>query len=326
MRGGGKARLSRRRSAWMLLALLAAAQAAIARTPITVATDGQGDYRSVQAAVDAAVAGGAASTIRIRAGNYREVVDIPAGAPPLHLLGDDARNTLIVFDNHASRRNPSTGQPFGTFGSATVFVRADDFTAERLTFANDAGPVGQAVAVAVIGTRAAFRGVRFLGHQDTLYTQGKGGLSYFRDCYIEGTVDFVFGAGSALFENCELHSVGDGYVTAAATLEGSAYGYVFRRCRLTAAPGVKRVYLGRPWREHAQVAILDSELGAHIVPEGWHDWGKPERRNTAVYIEAGNTGPGAANARRVPWSRQSQRVPADAFDRTRILGAWKPYE
>ncbi|KAF1708378.1 pectin esterase [Pseudoxanthomonas sacheonensis] len=310
----------------MLLALLAAAPAAIGRAPITVSTDGHGDYRSVQAAVDAAVASGAAATIRIRAGNYREVVDIPAGAPPLHLLGDDVRNTLIVFDNHASRRNPQTGQPFGTSGSATVFVRADDFIAERLTFANDAGPVGQAVAVAVIGTRVAFRDVRFLGRQDTLYTQGKSGLSYFRDCYIEDTVDFVFGAGTALFENCELHSVGDGYVTAAATPEGAAYGYVFRSCRLTAAPGVKRVYLGRPWREHAQVAILDSQLGTHIAPEGWHDWGKPERQNTAIYIEAGNTGSGAANARRVPWSRQLQQVPVDAFDRTRILGAWEPFE
>lgn len=326
MRGGGEAWLSGLRTAWVLLALLAAAPAAFGRTPITVSTDGHGDYRSVQAAVDAAVTGGAAATIRIRAGNYREVVDIPAGAPPLHLLGDDVRNTLIVFDNHASRRNPLTGQPFGTSGSATVFVRADDFIAERLTFANNAGPVGQAVAVAVIGTRVAFRDVRFLGHQDTLYTQGKSGLSYFRDCYIEGTVDFVFGAGTALFENCELHSVGDGYVTAAATPEGAAYGYVFRRCRLTAAPGVKQVYLGRPWREHAQVAILDSELGTHIAPQGWHDWGKPERQDTAIYIEAGNTGPGAANARRVPWSRQLQQVPLDAFDRARILGTWKPFE
>ena len=306
------------------MALLATAPAA-GRTPLTVSTDGRSDYRSVQAAVEAAVARGGAATIRIRAGSYREVVDIPAGAPPLHLLGDDARNTIIVFDNHASRRNPLSGQPFGTFGSATVFVRADDFTAERLTFANDAGPVGQAVAVAVIGTRAAFRDVRFLGHQDTLYTQGKG-LSYFDDCYIEGTVDFVFGAGTALFENCELHSVGDGYVTAAATPEGAAHGYVFRQCRLTAAPGVKRVYLGRPWREHAQVAILDSELGAHIVPEGWHDWGKPERQNTAIYIEAGNSGPGAAGGRRVPWSRQVREVPVDAFDRTHVLGAWKPFE
>jgi pectinesterase len=308
-----------------VLAFLSAAPAA-GRAPIVVSNDGRGDYRSVQAAVDAAVDGGTATTIRIRAGSYREVVDIPAGAPPLRLLGDGARNTVIVFDNHASRRNPRSGQPFGTFGSATVFVRADDFTAERLSFANDAGPVGQAVAVAVIGTRAAFRDVRFLGRQDTLYTQGKGSLSYFRDCYIEGTVDFVFGAGTALFENCELHSVGEGYVTAAATAEGAPYGYVFRHCRLTAAPGVTRVYLGRPWREHARVAILDSELGAHIVPEGWHDWGKPERQATAFYLEAGNTGAGAATDQRVPWSRQWPEIPADAFNRTQILGAWRPFE
>lgn len=308
-----------------MLALSAAAPAT-AQAPLTVSSDGRGDYRSVQAAVDAAVDAGTAATIRVRAGSYREALDIPAGAPPLHLLGDDARNTVIVFDNHASRHNPLSGQPFGTFGSATVFVRADDFTAERLTFANDAGPVGQAVAVVVIGTRAAFRDVRFLGQQDTLYTQGKDSLSYFRDCYIEGTVDFVFGAGTALFENCELRSVGDGYVTAAATPEGKPYGYVFRHCRLTAAAGVTRVYLGRPWREHARVAILDSELGAHIVPEGWHDWGKPERQATAAYLEAGNTGAGAAKGQRVSWSQQWQEAPEDAFDRTHILGAWSPFE
>jgi len=311
---------------FLFLLALAWALPAAAQATFEVAGDGSARFATVQAAVDAAVAGGAPARIRIRAGTYRGTVAIPAGAPPIELVGDGAATTVIVHDHHASRHDPATGRPFGTYGSATVAVHADDFRARGLTFANDAGPVGQAVALMLAGTRAAFRQVHFRGHQDALYLQGRDSLAWFADCEVEGTVDFIFGAGTALFERCRIHSLGDGYVTAAATPEGRRFGLVFRDCRLTAAPGVRAVYLGRPWRDHARVAFLASELGAHVLPAGWHDWGRPQRQATAYFVEADNAGPGAATAGRVPWSHRLDPAQAAGYTRDAILGPWRPYE
>ena len=294
-------------------------------TVLSVAADGSAQYHSVQAAVDAAVARALPATIAIAPGTYREVVDIPAGAPPIALRGRDAATTTIVFDNHAARISPASGQPFGTSGSATLFVRGNDFSARHLTFANDAGPVGQAVAVRISGTRAAFEDVRFLGHQDTLYLQGQDTVAWFGDCHIEGTVDFIFGAGSALFENCRIHSLADGYVTAAATPQGRRFGYVFRDCTLTAAAGVEQVYLGRPWRDHAKVAVIDSTLGAHIVAAGWHDWDQPHRQTTTDDAEYRNQGAGAGRDGRVGWSRTLTAEEAAGYTPEQILGDWRAY-
>lgn len=315
--------------AWGLL--LAMPLAAPARpmdgaVSLRVAPHGAADHRTVQAAIDAAVARTLPATIHIAAGTYREVLDIPLQAPPIELRGEGAARTVIVFDNHASRIAPATGQPYGTSGSATVFVHGNDFRAQHLTFANDAGPVGQAVALRLSGTRAAFRDVHLRGHQDTLYLQGQDTLAWFGDCHIEGTVDFIFGAGTALFENCRVHSLGDGYVTAAATPEGRRFGYVFKHCELTADSAVTQVYLGRPWRPYARVAVLESALGAHIAPAGWHDWNQPERRSTAAYVEYANTGPGAGREARVPWSRALEAEEAAGYTRGEILGDWRPFE
>ncbi len=296
------------------------------RAILDVDARGAAQHRTVQAAVLAAVAGGVPATIRLHAGTYREVVQIPAGAPAIELVGAGVDNTTLVFDNHASRMDPATGKPFGTFGSATVFVRGDDFRASHLTIANDAGPVGQAVALVVVGNRAAFRDVRFLGHQDTLYLQGHDSVSWFGDCEIHGTVDFIFGAGTALFERCRIHSLGNGYVTAAATPDAHLFGLVFRDCTLTATPGVDAVYLGRPWRAHARVAFLDSTLGAHILPAGWHDWDRPERQATAFFAEAGNAGAGADTTRRVGWSHRLAPAQAATYSREAILDHWRPFE
>ena len=280
----------------------------------------------MQAAIDAAVSAGIPARIHVRAGTWRGVVEIPAGAPPIELVGDGIDRTVLVNDHFASRIDPATGKPFGTFGSASMFVRGDDFRASRLTIANDAGPVGQAVAVVVVGTRAAFDHVRLRGHQDTLYLQGHDSLAWFGDCEVEGTVDFIFGAGTALFERCTIHSLGNGYVTAAATPQGRPFGLVFRDCTLTAAPGVEQVYLGRPWRDHARVAFLDSTLGGHILPAGWHDWNQPARQATAFFAEAGNSGPGADTPARVPWSHRLDPEQAATYARDAILGDWRPYE
>ncbi|MBB4767739.1 pectin esterase [Xanthomonas sp. LMG 8993] len=299
--------------------------AAIAADPVyTVAKQGSAGYRTVQAAIDAAVQGGKRAQINIGAGTYQELIVVPSNAPALKLTGAGATQTIITYDNYASRINPATGTEYGTSGSSSVIIAGNDFTAEQLSFGNHAGPVGQAVAVRVDGDRAAFRNVRFLGYQDTLYLRGAK-LSYFLDCYVEGTVDFVFGAGTALFENVQLHSLGDGYLTAASTPQESARGFVFRNARVTAASGVTRVFLGRPWRPYASVSLIGSQLGAHILPEGWNNWGNAANEATARYSEYQSSGAGANPSRRVKWSRQLTAAQAAALDRNTILGTWRPF-
>ncbi|WP_434026838.1 pectinesterase family protein [[Pseudomonas] boreopolis] len=321
------ARARRRRAGWAMLAWTALAaipaQAAEGWQVLRVAASG-GDFARVQEAVDAAVRAQRPTEIRIAAGDYRERVNVPSNAPPLHMVGASATLTRIVFDNYAARIDPATGQPFGTSGSASVVIAGNDFTAEKLAFGNDAGPVGQAVAVRLDGDRMAFRDVRFLGHQDTLYLRGTG-LAYFRDCHVEGTVDFIFGAGTGLFEGGEIRSIGDGYVTAASTPDTARAGLVFRNVRLTAANGVSRVYLGRPWRPYAQVAFVGSELGAHVLPAGWHDWDKPETHVTARFGEHGNRGPGADTSRRAAWARLLSAAEAAQLDAAHLLGSWRPF-
>ncbi|MCC4616578.1 pectinesterase family protein [Xanthomonas campestris pv. asclepiadis] len=299
--------------------------AAIAADPVyTVAKQGSAGYRTVQAAIDAAVQGGKRAQINIGAGTYQELIVVPANAPALRLTGAGATQTIITYDNYASRINPATGTEYGTSGSSSVIIAGNDFTAEKLAFGNHAGPVGQAVAVRVDGDRAAFRNVRFLGYQDTLYLRNPK-LSYFLDCYVEGTVDFIFGGGTALFENAQLHSLGDGYLTAASTPQESAHGFVFRNARVTAASGVSRVFLGRPWRPYASVSFIGSQLGAHIVPEGWNNWGNTANEATARYSEYQSSGAGANPSRRVKWSRQLSAAQAAALDRNTILGTWRPF-
>ncbi|MCC4604693.1 pectinesterase family protein [Xanthomonas campestris] len=290
----------------------------------TVAKQGSAGYRTVQAAIDAAVQGGKRAQINIGAGTYQELIVVPSNAPALRLTGAGPTQTVITYDNYASRINPATGTEYGTSGSSSVIIAGNDFTAEQLSLGNHAGPVGQAVAVRVDGDRAAFRNVRFLGYQDTLYLRGAK-LSYFLDCYVEGTVDFVFGAGTALFENVQLHSLGDGYLTAASTPQEAARGFVFRNARVTAASGVSRVFLGRPWRPYASVSFIGSQLGAHILPEGWNNWGNAANEATARYSEYQSSGAGANPSRRVKWSRQLTAAQAAAQDRTAILGNWKPF-
>ena len=184
----------------------------------------------------------------------------------------------------------------------------------NLTFENTAGRVGQAVAVQCLADGLHFIGCRFLGNQDTLYLYASGNRDgetveenarmRFDDCYVEGTTDFIFGAASALFRRCEIHSLADSYVTAASTCRGQSCGLIVEECRLTAAPGVTRCYLGRPWRDYAQTVFIRCNLCAHILPVGWHDCDKPRTHRTAFYAEYASEGPGAAPAQRVRWSRQ----------------------
>jgi pectinesterase len=204
---------------------------------------------------------------------------------------------------------------------------APDFWAENITFQNSAGPVGQAVAIFVSGDRAVFKNCRFLGFQDTLYTYGKYSRQYYENCYIEGTVDFIFGSSTAVFKDCEIRSKRDAYITAASTPQGRDYGYVFINCKLTADPGVEKVFLGRPWRPYAQTVFIHCEMGAHIRPEGWNNWGNVSNEKTAFYAEYGSSGPGADISGRVPWAKKLNKKKLAAYSIEKVLAGddgWNP--
>jgi pectinesterase len=304
------------------LALLAAPAQAQQRRQV-VAQDGSGDYRTVQQALDAVPTGQKQrTTIFIKKGVYKEKLTLAAGHNFVYLLGEDAATTILTYDDYAQKQTPQ-GQNIGTSGSASFFMRATDFLAENLTFANSAGPVGQALAIWVGGDRVKFKNCRFLGNQDTIYTGGR--RQYYQDCYIEGTTDFIFGSSTAWFEHCELFcKKGGSYVTAASTPDTVRYGYVFSRCRLTGDAPAQSYYLGRPWRPYAKVVFLACQLGSHIRPAGWHNWSKASNEATAYYAEYASTGPGAASTQRVAWSHQLTKPEAEAYTLSQVLGDWQP--
>lgn len=257
-------------------------------------------------------------TIRIAPGFYHEKLTLEKPNVTLLGLGASPADTVLSFDDCANDVLPD-GSKRGTFRSYTLFVHAPDVTLRNLTVENasgDSAVCGQAIALYAECDRFTADSCRLLGHQDTLFTgplppeelQPGGFLSptqlaprvngrqYYRNCYLCGDVDFIFGSATAFFENCEIESLHrepadtgssvEGYVTAASTPEGQEYGYVFERCRFlgeSCAPG--SVYLGRPWRNFARTVLISCELGAHIHPAGFHDWNKRDARDTVFYAE-----------------------------------------
>ncbi len=272
-----------------------------------VAKDGSGDFFTVQEAINAVpdFRKNKRTTILVRSGEYKEKLIVPASKINVSMIGEEG--AVITNDGYAKKLN-ALGDEMSTSGSSTVYIYAPDFYAENITFANTAGRVGQAVACFIEGDRAYFKHCRFLGNQDTLYTYGKESRQYYEDCYVEGTVDFIFGWSTVVFRNCEIHSVGDGYVTAPATDKGKKYGYVFWNCRLTAAPEAKSVYLSRPWRPYAQVVYIQCQLGKHILPAGWDNWRNPANEKTVFFAEYKNTGDGADIKQRVSYSKQLKSI------------------
>lgn len=272
-----------------------------------VAKDGSGDFFTVQEAINAVpdFRKNKRTTILVRSGEYKEKIIVPASKINVSMIGEEG--AVITNDGYAKKLN-ALGDEMSTSGSSTAYIYAPDFYAENITFANTAGRVGQAVACFIEGDRVYFKHCRFIGNQDTLYTYGKESRQYYEDCYVEGTVDFIFGWSTAVFRNCEIHSVGDGYVTAPATDKGKKYGYVFWNCRLTAAPETKSVYLSRPWRPYAQVVYILCQLGKHILPAGWDNWRNPANEKTVFFAEYKNTGDGADTKQRVSYGKQLKSI------------------
>lgn len=268
-----------------------------------VAQDGSGDFFTVQEAIDAVpdFRKSVRTTILVRKGVYKEKIVIPESKINVSLIGQEG--AVLSYDDYANKPN-CFGENKGTSGSSSCYIYAPDFYAENITFENTSGPVGQAVACFVSADRVYFKNCRFLGFQDTLYTYGKGCRQYYEDCYVEGTVDFIFGWSTAVFNRCHINSKGNGYVTAPSTDKGQKYGYLFYDCRLTADAGVNNVYLSRPWRPYAQAVFIRCNLGEHILPAGWDNWGNKDNEKTAFYAEYQSQGEGADPESRASFSHQ----------------------
>lgn len=308
----------------LLLSVVSAAWAQERQDTIVVSRDGTGNFRTLQEAIESARAFmDYTVTIYVKNGVYKEKVIVPSWVENIDIIGEDRDKTIITYDDHANINK------MGTFRTYTVKVEGSDITFKNLTIENNAAQLGQAVALHTEGDRLKFINCRILGNQDTIYTGAKFTRLYFKDCYIDGTTDFIFGPSTALFEDCIIHSKRNSYVTAASTPKEAKYGYVFKHCKLTAEPGVDKVYLGRPWRPYAYTLFIECELGKHIVLAGWHNWGKQSNEETARYMEYKNTGEGANASERVAWSKQLTRKEAEAVTVDAIFGTqsnWNPID
>jgi pectinesterase len=293
-----------------------------------VARDGTGEFRNVSDAVEVCRAFmDYHKVIYVKKGTYKEKVIIPSWLDNIEIVGEDVENTIITFDDHANIRLAGTEQGMGTFRTYTMKIEGNGIVLKNITIENNSARLGQAVALHTEGDRLQFIGCRFLGHQDTVYTGKADTRLYFLNCYIEGTTDFIFGPSTAWFEGCTIKSKANSYVTAASTPKDVEYGYVFNRCRLIADEGVEKVYLGRPWRPYAHTLFMNCELGKHIVPAGWHNWGNADNEKTARYMEYNNSGDGADKGQRTSWSRQLTAKEAKAITLERVFSissTWKP--
>ncbi|MCC8044650.1 MAG: pectinesterase family protein [Clostridiales bacterium] len=301
----------------------------------------------------------------------------------IEIVGENPANTIICYGDGAYQQRPDGSRPYGTFNTAVMLFAGRDITVENITIKNTAGPgehAGQALAIYAGADRLTFRNCRLLGYQDTVFagyvkdfdqnpypmlpdffTESQVPISsspvrnYFKDCYICGDIDFIFRPNTAFFENCEIHTERESFISAASTWEGQEYGLVFSHCALTGkdTQGVAPqnvapkspvsqsadtqdidkpyTYLGRPWRDYARTAFVCCTMGSHIYPEGWDNWDKPKAEKCCTYIEYGNSGPGSADFHkeaRVPFSRQlTDPGTEEHFSKEKVLGGddgWCP--
>ena len=271
---------------------------------VVVAQDGSGDYTTVQAAFDEVPDNYTGQYIIIvKPGTYYEKLLLERNKINVTLIGEDPETTILTFDDFAGKDG------LGTSGSYSVAIEPDDFVAINLTFQNTvendgSAPNQQAVALRINGDRQAYYNCRILGFQDTFYAWGGRGTGriYMKDCYIEGSVDFIFGRSIVVFDNCIINVNRDGgMLTAAATEEEAKFGFVFLNSTVTAnevgfdGEPITSFHLGRPWQAAPRTVFMNTELPATLDPEGWRYWNVMP----ALYGEYGNTGPGADMAGRI---------------------------
>jgi pectinesterase len=309
----------------LLLLLGPAGTFAQSKKLIVVADDGSGDYRTVQAAFNAVPANNHSKlVIYVKNGVYREKLRLDSGKNFIQLVGESRFNTILTYDDHPGKISPQ-GTNIDTRSSYSFQMNANDFVAEDLTFRNDAGfTAGQAVAVEARGDRAVFVNCRFIGNQDILFLNSETSHQYYKNCYIEGTTDFIFGPATAWFENCHIHSKKNSHITAASTPQNHAYGFIFNDCTLTGDSSLHMVSLGRPWRPYSMVVYMHCYIGQQVKPEGWSNWNQTESYKSARYAEYQNYGPGAQAALRVSWSKQLTMTEADKLTIKNVFPAWDP--
>lgn len=321
---------------------------------IHIAADRTGDFSSVSTALSSIPDSCREHiTIYIHGGIYKEQITITH--PGITFIGDSSENTVLAYDLYANMPMDDSMKR-GTFRTYSCFIDTHDITFSNLTIANTAGPgpvVGQAIALYADGDRLMFDNCRFCGNQDTLFTgplppkeiEVNGfigpkqfsprinGRHYYRNCYIEGDIDFIFGSATAYFEACEFFSKNIGlsvnsYVTAASTPKGQPYGYVMKDCRFTGNCPPHSAYLGRPWRDYARTVLISCYMEDHICPEGWHDWGKKDARSNCCFAEYGSFGPGADMDSRPDWIHRLTEDELPAYSREHVLSGedgWQPW-
>ena len=295
-----------------------------------VAKDGSGNFKTIQEAIFAVRDLSQVQVIiMIKNGIYKEKVVIPSWKTNITLLGENMDSTIITYDDYAGKRLAVTDQflktdSIRTYTSYTLLVQGNDCNIENLTIRNTAGRVGQAVALHVEGDRFGAERCSLLGNQDTYYAATENSRQYLRDCYIEGTTDFIFGEATVFFYNCTIKSLANSYITASSARQTKDYGFVFLNCRLTADTAIGKVYLGRPWRPYAKTVFIKTEMGSHILPQGWDNWKNPENEKTAFYAEYKSFGEGANPAARAKWSHQLTEKEAKKYTLNNIFNGWKP--
>ena len=278
---------------------------------ITVAQDGSGQFSSIQKAINSVRDfGPGEALIKIKSGTYNEKISIPGSKRKITLQGENQDNTIITNDDYSGKID-ALNETMTTFNSYTLLVMADDVKISNLTIQNTWCNKGQAVSLHVEGDRFVIKNSKILGCQDTVYAGGSNSRQYYENCFIEGTTDFIFGAATAVFKNCTIKSLANSYITAASTDENKKYGFVFLDCQLIAKEGITKVFLGRPWRPFAKTVFINTEMGNHIVPEGWNPWKGdkmfPDKEKTVYYAEYGSKGEGSNTSKRLNWSHQLTR-------------------
>lgn len=286
---------------------------------IVVDKSGKGNYKTVQAAVNSVKNGNSQRVIiQINAGTYNEKIKIPSSKPYISFYGPaGAAKTILVYGDTAAKAG-------GTSLSASITVASDGFIATGISFRNSApAPVGgavgrQAVALLIQGDMAAFYDCSFYGAQDTLYD--KTGRHYFKDCYIQGSIDFIFGDGQSLYENCHLNSIANpwsGSLTAQKrSSKGEDTGFSFLDCVVT---GSGPIYLGRAWGPYSRVVFIRTYFEDLIIPAGWYDWGLTSRTKTVYYGQYECSGPGANTAGRVKWALNLTAAQAEPFETVNFI-------
>lgn len=295
---------------------------------ITVAQDGSGDFTSIQKAINSIRDfGPAEALVKIKAGTYHEKIVIPSSKHKITFQGGNKENTIITNDDYSGKTD-ALGEKMTTFNSYTFLVMSDDIKISDITIQNRSCNQGQAVALHVEGDRFMMKNSNILGCQDTVYTGGNHSRQYYENCFIEGTTDFIFGSATVVFRNCIIKSLANSYITAASTDQSKSFGYVFFDCKLIAKEGITKVFLGRPWRPYAKTVFINTEMGSHIVPEGWNPWKGdkmfPDKEKTAYYAEYESKGEGGNISKRVSWSHQLTKKELKNYTLEKIFNGWNP--